>query len=165
MKLPRPSLSSIATVVASMAVFAAGGHFVANAIIEGQQLQRLNELTEIALRRSEVAVDFASASIAEIAKSGHVGCDPSSLQVFRLHVYQLPTVKDVRLARSDGAVICSAYSETLEFDKDWVRRPDMLPSRDDKLRLFRVEQFGGAPSPCRTPASRNRPSTRSSRHG
>jgi len=50
MKLRRQSLSSIATVVASVAVFAAGGHFVAQAIIEGQQAQRLQELTEIALR-------------------------------------------------------------------------------------------------------------------
>src|ERR1700753_2921940 len=36
-----------------------------------------------------------------------------------------------------------AFSETLEFDKAWVARPDMLPSSDATLRLFRVEQFGG----------------------
>ncbi|WP_234685521.1 hypothetical protein [Bradyrhizobium monzae] len=52
-------------------------------------------------------------------------------------------MKDVRLASSDGSVICSAYSETLEFDKGWVDRADMLASRDWKLMLFRVEQFGG----------------------
>lgn len=40
-------------------------------------------------------------------------------------------------------MICSAYSETLEFDKGWVDRADMLVSRDPKLMLFRVEQFGG----------------------
>jgi hypothetical protein len=39
-------------------------------------------------------------------------------------------------------VICSAYSETLEFDKGWVDRADMLGSRDAGLLLFRVEQFG-----------------------
>ena len=39
-------------------MFAAGGHFAAQAIIEGHQQQRLQELTEIALRRAEVAVDF-----------------------------------------------------------------------------------------------------------
>jgi sensor c-di-GMP phosphodiesterase-like protein len=137
------SLRSVAIVVASLSVFSVAGHFATTAVIEAQQGRQLNELTEVVLRRSEVAVDFASASIAEIAKSGHVGCDPSSLQVFRLHVYQLPTVKDVRLARSDGAVICSAYSETLEFDRDWVSRPNMLASKEAGLLLFRVEQFGG----------------------
>ena len=143
MKLARPSLSSIAAVVASVAVFAAGGHFAAKAIIEGQQQQRLQELTDIALRRSEVAVDFGAASVDEIARGGHLDCDPSSLQIFRLHVYQRSTVKDVRLGNHDGSIVCSAYSETLEFDKAWVARSDMLPSSDATLRLFRVEQFGG----------------------
>src|ERR1700761_2188725 len=127
MKLHRPSLSSIATVVASVALFAAGGHFVAKSVIEGHQQQRLQELTDIALRRSEAAVDF----------------DPSSLQKFRLQVYQRSAIKDVRVTNHDGSIICSAYSETLEFDKAWVDRSDMLPTVEDGLRLFRVEQFGG----------------------
>lgn len=143
MKLRPPSLSSIATVLASVAVFAAGGHFAAKAIIEGQQMQRLQELTEIALRRSEVAVDFAAASVDEIMANGKLDCESSTLQQFRLQVYQRSAVKDVRLANHDGSIQCSAYSETLEFDKDWVTRSDMLPSSDDKIRLFRVEQFGG----------------------
>lgn len=143
MKLHRSSLSSIATVAACMAAFAAGGHFVAKAIIEGHQQQRLQELIDIALRRSEVAVDFGAASVDEIARSGRLDCDPSSLQTFRLHVYQRSAVKDVRLVNHDGSVVCSAYSETLEFDKAWVDRSGMLPSGDFTLRLFRVEQFGG----------------------
>ncbi|HEY1506219.1 MAG TPA: EAL domain-containing protein, partial [Stellaceae bacterium] len=126
-----------------MAVFAAGGHFAANAIIEGHQQQRLKELTEIALRRAEVAVDFGAAGVDEIAGSGKIDCDPSSLQTFRLHVYQRSAVKDVRLANHDGSVMCSAYSETLEFDRAWVDRSNMLPTSDPTLRLFRVEQFGG----------------------
>ena len=143
MKLPRLSLSSIATVVASVVVFAAGGHFAAQAIIEGHQQQRLQELTEIALRRAEVAVDFGAAGVDEIARNGKLDCDPSSLQTFRLHVYQRSAVKDVRLVNHDGSIVCSAYSETLEFDQAWVSRPDMLPTADPSLRLFRVEQFGG----------------------
>src|SRR5258707_5959039 len=143
MKFRRPSLASLATVVASVVVFAAGGHFVAQAIIEGQQAQRLQELTEIALRRSEVAVDFAAAAVDAIAANGKLDCDPTSLQHFRLQVYQRSAVKDVRLVNHDGSIVCSAYSETLEFDKAWVDRSGMLPTGDDKLRLFRVEQFGG----------------------
>lgn len=143
MKLRRPSLSSLATVLASMAVFVTGGHFVANAIIEGQQAQRLQELTEIALRRSEVAVDFAAAAVDEISTNGKLDCEPTSLQQFRLQVYQRSAVKDVRLVNHDGSIVCSAYSETLEFDKAWVDRTQMLPTSDGKLHLFRVEQFGG----------------------
>jgi c-di-GMP phosphodiesterase len=143
MKLRELSLSSLATVVVSMAVFAAGGHFLAESIIEGHQQQRLQELAEIALRRSEVAVDFGAASVDEIARSGKLDCEPSSLQTFRLHVYQRSAVKDVRLVNHDGSIVCSAYSETLEFDKAWVRRSDMLPAADPSLQLFRVEQFGG----------------------
>lgn len=143
MKFSRPSLTSIATVLASLAAFAAGGHFAVQAIIKGQQMQRLNELTDIALRRSEVAVDFGAAIVDEIASRGQLDCDPASLQRFRLQVYQRSAVKDVRLVNHDGSIVCSAYSETLEFDKAWVSRPDMLATSDDRLRLFRVEQFGG----------------------
>ena len=46
MPFRRPNLVSVATVAASIIAFAAGGHFVAQAIIEGQQAQRLQELTE-----------------------------------------------------------------------------------------------------------------------
>ncbi|WP_244547066.1 EAL domain-containing protein [Bradyrhizobium sp. Gha] len=95
------------------------------------------------LRRSEVAVDLAAASLDELAGRGFANCDPTALQAVRLHIYQRSAIKDVRLANPDGSVICSAYSETLEFDKGWVDRADMLSSDDKKLLLFRVEQFGG----------------------
>src|SRR5271154_6450133 len=133
----------VAIVLASLTAFCAAGHFAASALIEAQQFRQLGELADVVLRRSEVAVDYASASIEEIERTGRVGCDPASLQIFRLHVYQRSAIKDVRLANADGSVICSAYSETLEFDKDWITRSDMLPSRDAGLLLFRVEQFGG----------------------
>jgi sensor c-di-GMP phosphodiesterase-like protein len=133
----------VAIVLASLTAFCAAGHFAANALIETQQFRQLGELAEVVLRRSEVAVDYASASIDEIATSGSVSCDPSSLQIFRLHVYQRSAIKDVRVANADGSVVCSAYAETLEFDKDWVSRPDMLPSQNAGLLLFRVQQFGG----------------------
>jgi sensor c-di-GMP phosphodiesterase-like protein len=143
MKLRRLSLPSLVTVAASVAAFAAGGHFAARAIIEGQQQQRLQELTDIALRRLEVAVDFGASSVDESARNGQLGCDPASLQQFRLQVYQRSAVKDVRLVNHDGSIVCSAYSETLEFDRDWIDRSKMLTTGDASLRLFRVEQFGG----------------------
>ena len=143
MKPARPNLSLTALVLASTMVFGLAGHVDATSFIRHQQAHLLDELTEVVLRRSEFAIDFAAASLDELAARGLADCNPASLQAIRLHVYQRSAVKDVRLVNADGSVICSAYSETLEFDKGWGDRADMLVSRDARLLLFRVEQFGG----------------------
>jgi sensor c-di-GMP phosphodiesterase-like protein len=143
MKIRWPSVTQLAAVAASLAAFATGGHFAAIAVMEGQQSKQLQAMTDVALRRSELAVDFGAASLDELARRGPLSCDPASLQGVRLQVYQRSGVKDIRLAHHDGSVICSAYSETLEFDKEWVDRPEMSPSGDKTLLLFRVKQFSG----------------------
>lgn len=143
MRLQRPNLSFAALVIASTMAFGSAGHFAADGVIRHQQAHQLNELTEVVLRRSELAVDFAAASLDELAKRDLASCEPAALQAIRLHVYQRSAIKDVRLVNPDGSVICSAYSETLEFDKGWSDRRDMLLSRDRNLSLFRVQQFGG----------------------
>src|SRR5436309_4188008 len=143
MKLRLPSVVQITMVTASLVAFLTGGHFAARAVIEGQQSRQLEELIDVALRRSEVAVDFGTATLDELARGGPVRCDPASLQAVRLQVYQRAAVKDIRLVNRDGSVICSAYSETLEFDNGWAERPDMLRSRDRRILLFRVDQING----------------------
>src|ERR1700682_6827964 len=143
MKLRWPGITQIAIVATSLVAFVTGGHFSAKAVIEGQQSRQLEELTDVALRRSEVAVDCGAAALDELARRGPLNCDPASLQAVRLEVYQRSGVKDIRLVNRDGSVICSAYSETLEFDNGWVDRPDMLRSDDQRLLLFRVDQFSG----------------------
>src|SRR3954471_17349435 len=143
MRLQRPIFAFAALVLASTAVFGIAGHFAATSFIRYQQAHQLEELTEVVLRRAEFAVDFAGASLGDLARRDLADCGPATLQAIRLHVYQRSAVKDVRLVNSDGSVICSAYSETLEFDKGWVERGDMLASRDSRLMLFRLEQFGG----------------------
>src|SRR5258707_2115196 len=143
MKLRWPSVNQLAMVASSLIAFATGGHFAAKAVIEGQQSRQLQELTDVALRRSEAAIDFGAATLDELARRGPLNCDPASLQAIRLQVYQRFAVKDIRLVNRDGSVICSAYSETLEFDNGWVERSDMLPSDDKRLLLFRVDQFSG----------------------
>jgi sensor c-di-GMP phosphodiesterase-like protein len=143
MKSLQPNILLSLIVLASLASFGIAGHFAAQAFIGHQQSRQLNELAEIVVRRSELAVDFAAASLDELATRDLVNCDAASLQAIRLHVYQRSAVKDVRLVNPDGSVICSAYSETLEFDKGWVDRSDMLVSANARVLLFRVEQFGG----------------------
>jgi len=143
MKLRWPSVTQLAMFVASVVVFAAGGHFAAREVIERQQSKQLEELTEVALRRSELAIDFGDATLEELAKRGALNCTPESLQAVRLQIYQRPAVKDIRLVDREGSVICSAYSETLEFDAGRVDRSDMLRSKDNRVLLFRVDQFNG----------------------
>jgi len=143
MKLQWPSPTQLAMLAASLVVFSAGGHFAARAVIDRQQSRQLEELTEVALRRSEVAVDFGAATLDELAKRGALNCNPDSLQAVRLQIYQRPAVKDIRLVDREGSVICSAYSETLEFDAGRVDRSDMLRSTDHRVLLFRVDQFSG----------------------
>ncbi|MBO4224174.1 EAL domain-containing protein [Bradyrhizobium neotropicale] len=138
-----PYLARSALVAASVAAFAAGGHFVATTAIETQQARQLEELANIALRRSEVAVDFSVATLNDVMQRGPMTCDAASLQAVRLKVYQRSQVKDIRLVNREGSVICSAYSETLEFDNEWVTRPRMLQTADHSLLLFRVDQING----------------------
>jgi c-di-GMP phosphodiesterase len=143
MMLRRPYLTKIALVAASVAAFAAAGHFIAATVIDRQQSKQLEELANIALRRSEVAVDFGVATLDDITKRGRMNCDPASLQAVRLQVYQRSAVKDIRLVNQEGSVICSAYSETLEFDNEWVTRPQMLRTANAGVLLFRVDQING----------------------
>ena len=144
LKLRWPGIAYLALLAASISVFLAGAHVAATALIETQRSRQLDELTETALRRSEVAVDYGIATLDDLIRRGPMKCDAVALQVVRLHVYQRGTVKDIRAVNQDGSVICSAYSETLEFDRGWVHRNDMLPAKDEAVRLFRVDQFFGS---------------------
>src|SRR5579864_7998512 len=119
------------------------GHFAANALIDTQRARQLHELNETALRRAEIVADYGKASLEALSKRVNGECNSSALQLLRLQVYQRSNLKDVRIIRRYGAVMCSAYSETLEFDKGGVRRDQMLPSSDGQSRLFRVDQFSG----------------------
>jgi c-di-GMP phosphodiesterase len=124
-------------------VFVLAGHFAASQLIEMQRMRQLRDLNDTALRRAELIADYGESSLDEIAGRMVGDCSSSALQVLRLQVYQRSNLKDVRIINRDGSVICSAYSETLEFDKGWVKREEMLPSADGATLLFRVDQFSG----------------------
>jgi hypothetical protein len=66
MRILRPGLP-FAIVFGSLAAFCVAGHFAVTAFIEALQVRQLSDLADVVLRRSEAAVDFASASIDEIA--------------------------------------------------------------------------------------------------
>jgi sensor c-di-GMP phosphodiesterase-like protein len=136
-------LASVAFVAASVTVFTTGAHFAATALIDQQRSRQLQELNETALRRSEAAIDLGIRTLDDLVARAPIGCGNDALQAMRLHIYQHSSVKDIRIADHEGSVRCSAYPETLEFDKTWTSRAQMLPARDKDVRLFRVEQFFG----------------------
>jgi c-di-GMP phosphodiesterase len=137
------SIRHVLLALACAGVFVLAGHFAASQLIATQRMRQLRELNDTALRRAELVADYGETSLDEIAKRIVGDCNSSALQVLRLQVYQRSNLKDVRIINPDGSVICAAYSETLEFDKGWVRRDDMLPSADGAALLFRVDQFSG----------------------
>jgi c-di-GMP phosphodiesterase len=143
MALRRPNMIQMAALAGCVIGFVIGGQLAATVVIDAQRTKRIQELTDVALRRAELEVDFGATTLDEVGAKGPLSCDPAALQAVRLHVYERAAVKDIRAATHDGSVMCSAYPETLEFDNGLVLRPDMLASRDGKLLLFRVDQIGG----------------------
>ena len=139
----RPSFTRIAIVVLTAVLFCAVAHIAATALIQAERSKHIGELSEVAMQRSRLAVDFGAATLARLSQRGVVSCDPASLQAVRLEVYQSGFVKDVRIVKRDGSVLCSAYSETLEFDNGWASRDEMVPSSDGTALLFRVDQING----------------------
>ena len=131
----------IAVVCASVLTAAVIAHFAAASWIERSRVNYLTELNGIALRRSEAAIEAGFAAVRELIGRMLIGCEPDTLQAIRLGIYQRGTIKDIRVTGPDGAVRCSAYPETLEFDLDWPRRNRMVEGLEPGTTLFRVEQF------------------------
>lgn len=131
----------VSLVVASVVMFAGGAHLAATSIIDNQRSKQIGDMTDVVLRRAETMVDFASATLSEIAGQGRFTCDAASLRSLRQKVYQRSAIKDIRLVDRDGAVQCSAYSETLGFDAAWTAGKDTLKARDGALHIFSIPQI------------------------
>jgi len=138
-----PVVTYILAIATCVLALAGGGHYFANSVITAQQDRQLNELAQLALRRAEVVVNQGSAMLDGLMTQGLVGCDPVAIQNIRFNIYQTSQVKDIRQTDETGAVRCSAFPETLEFDRTWPTYADMQPSLDGALRLFKVDQFSG----------------------
>lgn len=129
-------------VVAAFALaFAAVAYVGVRHVVDVRSETYLDELSETALRSVEHAIASATKVLGDFARETSVDCGAVALQGVRLRVYEHSAIKDVRVLTHDGAVRCSAYAETLEFDRDWPSRAAMLPAGDGTLRLFRVQQF------------------------
>lgn len=135
--------ASIVIMLAAAGLFAVSGHFLASGLIGSQQRAQMEELAFLALRRSEAAIDHGARTLGALEARGALKCDPASLQAVRLDVYRGGAIKDIRILSPGGYVVCSAFSETLEFDVGAVTRDAMTPSQEGSLLLHPMELFFG----------------------
>jgi sensor c-di-GMP phosphodiesterase-like protein len=94
------------------------------------------------LRRAELAVDYAFIALSELSERGFSNCDANSLAEFRRTIYRYGVIKDIRFSDSSG-LVCSANPETLTAEGEFTNVDKSLPSRNQQISLFRVDQRGG----------------------
>lgn len=135
--------SAALILVLTVVAFAGGGHLVARSFVQNQQTHQLTALADLAVRRAEVSVQEATDALRYLADRHLDGCNPLTLENMRHQIYQRSQIKDIRVANASGAIRCSAFSETLEFDRIWPGRDEMVATWSMDTALFRVDQFGG----------------------
>lgn len=98
-------------VLASLTVFVAGSHLAFSAIITHQNRKHVEELNAQALRRSEMAIDYAFTALSELVEQGVTGCEEATVAELRNQVHQHSTVKDIRIVDASGHASCSAFPD------------------------------------------------------
>jgi sensor c-di-GMP phosphodiesterase-like protein len=127
-------LFSVTSVVISLIAF--------STVISSINDKTLRTLDAQLLRRAELAVDYAFIAVSELSERGFSNCDANSLAEFRKTIYRYGVIKDVRVSNSFG-VACSANSEMLNVAGKPMEAGKSLPSRNERISLFRVDQSSG----------------------
>ena len=138
-----PGIARVLLFLGSVGTFLAGGYLAADYMLDSQREKQINELGDLALRSSEAVIDYGVTALGGFSDHQDHSCSSGPIQQMRLFVYRSNFIKDLRVVRPNASVECSAFSETLEFDRGWVTRGEMLPSKDESFRLFQVNQFMG----------------------
>jgi sensor c-di-GMP phosphodiesterase-like protein len=128
-------LFSVASALISLIVF--------SAVISSINEKTLRTLDAQLLRRAELAVDYTFIALSELSENGFSNCDANSLAEFRKTIYRYGVIKDIRVSDSNG-IVCSANSETLNLESASAEAGQSLPSRNERISLFRVDQLGGS---------------------
>jgi sensor c-di-GMP phosphodiesterase-like protein len=113
------------------------------AVISSINGKTLRTLDAQLLRRAELAVDYAFIALSELSERGLSNCDANSLAEFRKTIYRYGVIKDIRVSNSSSGVVCSANSETLNIEGASAEAGKSLPSRNERISLFRVDQRDG----------------------
>ncbi len=140
MRLTLSKLIFVPVVAVCVGAFAVVGAILFESFIEKQNRRQFEDLNRRMLARAERAVDYAFVSLVELVQAGAVSCSEESLARMRQQVYRHSSLKDIRLASHVGRVLCSAYPETLQFDANSLAEAAPLPSRNQKILLFRLDQ-------------------------
>jgi sensor c-di-GMP phosphodiesterase-like protein len=127
-------LFSVTSAVISLIVF--------SAVISSINDKTLRNLDAQLLRRAELGVDYAFIALSELSERGLSNCDANSLAEFRKTIYRYGVIKDIRVSNSSG-IACSANSETLNIENGSADAGKSLPSRNERISLFRVDQRSG----------------------
>jgi sensor c-di-GMP phosphodiesterase-like protein len=113
------------------------------AVISPINDKTLRTLDAQLLRRAELVVDYAFIALSELSERGFANCDASSLAEFRKTIYRYGVIKDIRVSNSSHGITCSANSETPNIEGLSTETGKTLPSRNERISLFRVDQRGG----------------------
>lgn len=138
MSLQKSKILPALICIACATIFAAAAQVGFDKITDSRNVLQLKSLTQQAIRRAELAVDFAFISLGTIIEKSNVDCTARSLTAFRKQVFQRATIKDIMLLNKDGKVLCAAFPEAsasvnTKFDLQNARQ-----SSNSKIRLMRV---------------------------
>src|SRR5690606_42101045 len=106
-----PVVARIALFLGCVAGFLAGGEIAADYLIGTQRQRQLEELGNVALRRSETAVAYGVETLRELVDHGNPGCKDRTLQAGRLQGAPRAAGQGRRLARHAAGDGCPAVSE------------------------------------------------------
>ncbi|MBK5650204.1 MAG: EAL domain-containing protein, partial [Rhizobium sp.] len=135
-------LRDLLILVASVTLFVAGSYLAFAGIVAHQNRKHVEELNAQALRRSEMAIDYAFTALSELVENGITGCEEAMLAELRHQVHQHSTVKDIRIVDASGRVVCSAFPENSlpATDPSWEVRE---VARNSQVQLFSLNQTAG----------------------
>src|SRR5260370_3616755 len=104
MRVHQFRLRDILIVSASLTLFVAGSCLAFTEIVAHQNRKHVEELSVQALRRSEMAIDYAFTALNELVEQGITGCEETTVAELRRQVHQHSTVKDIRIVDASGHV-------------------------------------------------------------
>jgi sensor c-di-GMP phosphodiesterase-like protein len=129
-------LFSAASAMISLIVFLA--------VISSINDKTIRTLDAQLLRRAELGVDYAFIALSELSERGFSDCGANSLAEFRKTIYRYGVIKDIRVSNSSSGVVCSVNSETPNIEgASAADASKSLPSRNERISLFRVDQRDG----------------------
>ena len=129
-------------VAMSLTAFVAGSYLAFAAIVAHQNRRHVEELNAQALRRSEMAIDYAFTALSQLAEQGVAGCEDTTVAELRRQVHHHSTVKDIRIVDASGHVSCSAFpdDQPVASELSWDARE---VARNSQVQILPLNRAAG----------------------